>query len=220
MSAAPRLALYRAGPASDRELVEEVLAGRDEAYATLVERHQEALFRHAWGMLGDADAAADMVQDTLVRAYARLASCRERDRFDAWLFQILRNRCRDQLKTPWWRRRTPIEAEPSLRAPTVDPLGSMERVQAGREVERALAALPAAQREAFLLKHVDELSYEEMSERLGTGVSALKMRVMRAREALQALLADRPDHGCDPDAGESSSQAEGAVLTHTPRGPG
>ena len=67
-------------------------------------------------------------------------------------------------------------------------------MQSRREVERALAALPAAQREAFLLKHVDELSYEEMSERLGTGVSALKMRVMRAREALQALLADRLDN--------------------------
>lgn len=197
MSAAPRLVLHspRAEEPSDRELVEEVLRGSDEAYATLVGRHQEALYRHAWGMLGDADAAADMVQDTLVRAYARLASCRERDRFDAWLFQILRNRCRDQLKAPWWRRRAPIEAEPSLPAPAEDPLGPLERTQAGREVERALAALPAAQREAFLLKHVHELSYEEMSERLGTGISALKMRVMRAREALQALLAERMDDG-------------------------
>lgn len=193
MSAAPHLALVRDEPATDRELVEEVLGGNDEAYATLVVRHQEALYRHAWGMLGDADAAADMVQDTLVRAYARLASCRERDRFDAWLFQILRNRCRDQLKAPWWRRRAPIEGEPLLSAHAVDPLAPIERVETGREVEKALAALPAAQREAFLLKHVDELSYEEMSARLGTGVSALKMRVMRAREALQALLRDALD---------------------------
>ena len=57
-------------------------------------------------------------------------------------------------------------------------------------VQEALARLPAAQREAFLLKHVDGLSYEEMAERLDTGVSALKMRVMRAREALQEILRD------------------------------
>ena len=57
-------------------------------------------------------------------------------------------------------------------------------------VESALARLPEAQREAFLLKHVEGLSYDEMAERLETGISALKMRVMRAREALQLLLRD------------------------------
>ncbi|HST62609.1 MAG TPA: sigma-70 family RNA polymerase sigma factor, partial [Longimicrobium sp.] len=72
-----------------------------------------------------------------------------------------------------------------------DPLRSLERTELGRVVDEALARLPEAQREAFLLKHVEGRSYEEMADLLDAGISALKMRVMRAREALQDLLRDR-----------------------------
>jgi RNA polymerase sigma-70 factor (ECF subfamily) len=192
------------GP-SDAELVEQVLAGRTEAYERLVRRHQQALLRYACGMVGDPDTAADMVQDTLVRAFSRLGSFQQRDRFAGWAFQILRNRCRDHLKGPWWRRRVTLEPRGDLPAATADALETLEQRETGGAVQRALAALPVAQREAFLLKHVEELSYEEMSERLGSGVSALKMRVLRAREALQAALAD--DEECDRAGIRSSTLA-------------
>jgi RNA polymerase sigma-70 factor (ECF subfamily) len=177
-------------PASDGALVTRALEGDQAAFGVLVERHQDALFRYALGMLGDSDTAADMVQDTLVRAFTRLDSCRDPERLDAWLFQILRNRCRDHLKGPWWRRATPLDSQPLLPAGGADPLSGLEQEQSLRQVRRALQALPEAQREAFLLKHLHDLSYEEMSQRLDCGVSALKMRVMRAREALLALLGD------------------------------
>jgi RNA polymerase sigma factor (sigma-70 family) len=75
-------------------------------------------------------------------------------------------------------------------------------------VGRALETLPPRQREAFLLKHVEELSYEEMSELLGAGISALKMRVARAREGIRAALAgtgfDAEEEEGDPAAGHPS----------------
>jgi RNA polymerase sigma-70 factor (ECF subfamily) len=180
----------------DAEVVERVLAGRREEYATLVERYQAMLYHHALGMVSSPDAAADLVQDSFVKGYTSLRSCQDPSRFGAWVHRILRNRCLDYLKDH--RRRTvPIEERAAALTSRDDPEADLGRSETRRAVSAALATLPEAQREAFLLKHVDGLSYDEMAERLDASVSALKMRVMRAREALQALLAgveeQRPD---------------------------
>jgi RNA polymerase sigma-70 factor (ECF subfamily) len=172
--------------ATDAELIAEVLAGRADRFAHLVERYQEAMFRHASGMVGDPDAAADLVQDSFVKAYTHLATCQDPERFAAWVFRILRNRCMDHLKN-LRQKSVPLD-EQAAAGDEADPARTLEQTDAGRAVERALARLPAAQREAFLLKHVEDLSYEEMAERLDASVSALKMRVMRARESLQEML--------------------------------
>ena len=167
-----------------------MLRGEAAHYEVLVRRYQETMYRHAYGMVGDADVAADLVQDSLVKAYTRLSTC-DPDRFAAWLFRILRNRCKDYLKSRR-RRDVPLLDDGPHAAPSRDdPLRTLERTEAGVVVAEALARIPAAQREAFLLKHVEGRSYEEMAELLDAGVSALKMRVMRAREALQELLRDR-----------------------------
>lgn len=174
-------------PEADAELVARVLAGDRECFADLVRRHQGPLFRHALGMLGSEDAAADLTQESLIRAYTRLPSCQDPARFGAWTFRILRNRCLDYLKD---RRRRTVPIDESTAGSTGDdPQVGLERQEVRNRVFQALDGLPEAQREAFLLKHVEELSYEEMTERLGASVSALKMRVKRAREALQARLA-------------------------------
>lgn len=171
---------------ADAELIGRILAGERELYAGLVVRYQDTLFRHAAAMVGDRDAAADLVQESFVKAFTRLHTC-EPDRFGAWVFRILRNRCKDWLKNR--RQHTAALLPDDHAAPDGDdPVRTLERTELGRVVDAALQRLPAAQREAFLLKHVDGLSYEEMAERLETGVSALKMRVMRAREALQEIL--------------------------------
>ena len=175
-------------PPDDAELIAQVLAGRAERFALLVERYQDALYRHAVGMLGEPDAAADVVQDTFVKAYTHLDTCQDPRRFSAWVFRILRNRCMDHLKN-LRQRNVPLDDD-AVGSAEDDPAAELERTEAGQRVERALARLPAAQREAFLLKHLHDLSYEEMAERLDVSVSALKMRVMRAREALQLLLDD------------------------------
>jgi RNA polymerase sigma-70 factor (ECF subfamily) len=178
--------------AADGELVARVLAGERDAYAELVRRHQEPLLRYAYGMVSDQDAAADLVQDGLVKAYASLATCQEPARFGAWLFRIVKNRCTDYLKEHR-RRDVPLEPDAPFVSDRDDPARDLERARLRGAVERALAELPEAQRDAFLLKHVEGRSYEEMAEMLGDGVSALKMRVMRAREALKASL-ERAGH--------------------------
>jgi RNA polymerase sigma-70 factor (ECF subfamily) len=176
--------------ADDAVVIARVLAGDRQQFAQLVQRYQSALYRHAVGMVLDHDVAADMVQDTFIRAYTHLASCRDRGRFRAWIFQTLRNRCLDHLKEPR-RRQLPLEDAETLPDPADDPAAAIERARLRGDLEQALAALPPAQREAFLMHYVEGLPYETMAELLGSRISALKMRVLRAREALGAALAGR-----------------------------
>lgn len=175
-----------AGP-SDADAVRRVLDGDREAYGILIRRHQERLHRFALGMVRDPDAATDLVQESLVTAYTKLESCRDPTSFGAWVRQILRNRCRDFLKNVR-RDNEPLDAHPTLVSRLDGPDSELARNQLRGRLRDALDELPADQREAFLLKHLDGRTYREMSGILDASKSALKMRVHRAREALRAAL--------------------------------
>jgi RNA polymerase sigma-70 factor, ECF subfamily len=172
---------------ADAVVVARVLAGETEQYARLVHRYQRALYRHAVSMVLDHAAAADMVQDAFVRAYTNLKACRDHTRFRAWLFQTLRNRCLDHLKEPRRRHVRLAEAEP-LFDPADGPDTLAERNEVRFDVTRALADLPADQREVFVMHYVDGMPYEAIAELLDASVSALKMRALRARQALSLAL--------------------------------
>jgi len=171
----------------DAAIIARVLAGDINRFAELVQRHQATLYRHAVAMVLDHDVAADMVQDAFVRAYTNLRHCRDRDRFRAWLFQTLRNRCLDYLKEARRKNVRLEDVEPILDS-TEGPAEIVERKRLRARITNALAELPEAQREAFVMHYVEELPYETMAELLDAKVSALKMRVMRARETLSAAL--------------------------------
>jgi RNA polymerase sigma-70 factor (ECF subfamily) len=185
MTAAPDRRLFD-GP-SDAEVIARVLDGETQAFARIVQRYQRPLYRHAVAIVLDHDAAADMVQDAFVRAYTSLRDCRDRTRFRAWLFQTLRHRCLDHLKEAR-RRNVPLDAAGPLVDTADGPAVLAERRRLRAGIARALAALPAAQREAFVMHYVDGMPYETMAELLGTSVSAMKMRALRAREMLSAQL--------------------------------
>jgi RNA polymerase sigma-70 factor (ECF subfamily) len=171
----------------DAAIIARVLAGDVNRFAELVQRHQAALYRHAVGMVLDHDVAADMVQDAFVRAYTNLRHCRDRSRFRAWLFQTLRNRCLDYLKEAR-RKNVRLDDAGPIFDSAEGPADIVDRMRLRSRITSALAELPEAQREAFLLHYVEEMPYETMAELLDTKVSALKMRVLRAREALSASL--------------------------------
>lgn len=172
---------------SDAEVVGQVLSGRREAYELLVRRYEDVLYRYALRMMARPDDASDVVQQAFINGFRNLRRCREPERVGAWLFRIAANLAKDQLKGPR-RRNVSLEAVGALRSEEEDPDDAAERAELRGDIARALARLTAEQREAFILKHVEGWSYEEMAERLGVSVSALKMRVHRAREELQGLL--------------------------------
>ena len=125
------------------------------------------------------------MQDAFVRAYDQLSQCKDPDKFVGWFFLILRNRCFAE------RRRSKSEA--SLDA--ADTIAAADRTDGGAEsaerrraLQLALMELTPDQREVFVLKHVEGLSYGEIAERLSTSIPSLKMRMHRAYDRLREQL--------------------------------
>lgn len=171
---------------TDGAIVGRVLDGDLAAYGTLVARYRDRYARFATHMLGNREDAEEALQEAFVRAYRSLASCDDRERFANWFFCILVNRCRTAgARRARYERRVVLDATAVMMAATQHVA---EDAAWREEIARALARLPEEQREAFLLKYVEDLSYEEMAEVTGAGISALKMRVKRACERLRALL--------------------------------
>jgi len=172
----------------DADVVARVLAGDGEAFGILIRRYEPGLLRFATRMLGNPDAAADAVAESLVRAYRHLAQCRDPSRLRSWLYRITGNRCRSHLARRHMDDIPLSEAPPPALAEASDTWEILVRSEQVALVERALAALPAEKREAFVLKHVEGMSYEEMAAVTGARIPTLKMRVHRAREALLEAL--------------------------------
>jgi len=175
-----------AGAPSDAEVVARVLGGDREAFGLVIRRYEPGLLRYAARMLGSRDAAADAVAEGLVRAYRHLASCRDPARLRTWLYRIVANRCKSHLA-----RRATADVSLDEAPPVADPRDTeavVERAEQLVLVERALRTLSPEKREAFVLKHVEGMSYEEMAAATGERIPTLKMRVHRAREALLQAL--------------------------------
>src|SRR5204862_2544969 len=164
---------------SDAELVRRVRAGDIGAYGVLVSRYRDRLGRYAVHMIGNREDAEEALQDTFVRAYRSLARC-DAARFGAWLYGILVNRCRTTGARAAKRGRGFVRDEAALNG--VAHASAAEQTEGEDVVRWALGRLTTEYREAFLLKHVEDLEYEEMARLTGASVSALKMRVKRARE--------------------------------------
>ena len=175
----------------DAVLVRRVLAGEGDAFTVLVDRHAGACLRFAGRMLGDAADAEDATQEALLRAYSALGRYDATTPFRTWLFTILLNRCRTALaRRGRWDRRLVRDETLVAKAPGEDEAGARDW---GEEIARALCRLDERQREAFLLKHVEQLDYEAMATMTGASVPALKMRVKRACERLRELLEEVHD---------------------------
>ncbi|MDX1494449.1 MAG: sigma-70 family RNA polymerase sigma factor [Longimicrobiales bacterium] len=172
---------------TDAQVVRDVLEGDRDAYRLLVRRYADTLHGHALRMTGSHDEAADLVQRAFVKGYRKLSSCREPERVGAWLFRILSNLCKDHIRS---RRRSqvPLAAVASVLPGDADPEADAAGAEIRSRLWGALDALTPEQKEAFVLKHVEGRSYEEMAAVMDLSVASLKMRVHRAREALRGLL--------------------------------
>ncbi len=170
----------------DMALVSQAARGDERAFATLVDRYYERCLRYATNMLGERSDAEEAVQDAFVRAYRALPRYEERDRFEPWLFRIVLNCCRTLAESRSRRQKRYVAGDEALATVAAPQTADDEAVR--EEVMAALEKLPAEQKEAFLLRHVEGLDYDQMSQVTGAGVSALKMRVKRASDRLQAML--------------------------------
>jgi RNA polymerase sigma-70 factor, ECF subfamily len=170
---------------TDAELVARASAGDVDAFGRLVDRYYDDCTRFARRMLGNRDDAADALQEAFVHVFRGLARYRERDAFRGWLYRIVVNECRRLAGRRWRIEQRMVRDETVLAsAPARQENGGELRDQ----LQVSLAKLEPLLREAFLLKYGEELEYVEMAEVTGASISALKMRVKRARDLLRPML--------------------------------
>ena len=176
---------------SSRRQLEPRTADDDRAFPAdprlLIERHQGMVYSVALRMTGSPELAEEIAQDTFLQALKRQKEFRGQARVSTWLYSIVRNRCIDELR----RRAAPVvplhPGLPSREASAEVQLG--ERREAAH-AQQLLLSLPESQREAFVLRHVEELEYEEIARRCETTVGNVKVRVHRARETLARKLSE------------------------------
>jgi RNA polymerase sigma-70 factor (ECF subfamily) len=181
----PGFAVYLQVGADDEDgLIGRCLAGDRSAFEPLVERYHRPLFRVAVRLLGNRDAAQDIVQITFLKAYTALATCDRKRRFFSWIYRILVNECLNALRA---RRPTQgLDETMAAPGPAADPVDVSET---RRRVRKALLQLPDAQRDVILLRHFAEMRYEQMAAALGVPEKTVKSRLFSARQRLCELLA-------------------------------
>lgn len=185
-------------PVDDGAAVALARGGDQEAFRLLVDRHSRSLYRLAFRMTGRAEDAEDVVQETLVRAYRQLGRFEARSNFGTWLYRIGFNcaidfmRARPHRETPEADDRLEQMSGRSTAAAADDLVFAGE---IGERVQEALNGLSAQERAAFLMRHYQGCSIEEICQALGLRQNAAKHSIFRAvrkmREALRPLIEER-----------------------------
>ena len=171
-----------------RKLVQRCLAGDQVAMIDLVERYQAAVFGFCYRMLGQRQDAEDAAQETFVRVLRSLGRWDASRDFRPWLMTIAANRCRTMLAA---RRRRPIPGEIRDDQLPDDSHDWQSLDHLDEEIHLGLAQIRPNHRQAFLLFHDHDLSYEQIAESLGCPLGTAKTWVYRARRHLAAWLQKR-----------------------------
>lgn len=181
---------------SDEALAERVRAGGDTAaFAQLVARYRGRLIALARRMLarnpGDPDEAEDVAQEVFVAAYDRRATFRSGEAFRPWLYRIAVNRCLDRLRAR--TRRPTWEGLADLPDPIALSTGPLDTLLAGEweaHLQAAVAALAPKHRAVFILRHLDDLTYEEIAAATNLPLGTVKTYLFRARAQLRQDLTE------------------------------
>lgn len=178
------MTLQPAASASDRDLVRDVLNGKSDRFAALVERYFGAVRAVAYGRLGNTADAEDAVQETFVRAYQRLGTLRDRKKFPSWLITIARN-CAEDLGRA--RRREVPSADDQIADSVAETPDYADRERAAI-VREHVARLPETAREVLMLHYFAGRNTREIAELLDVSRAAVLKRLQRAREELGTSL--------------------------------
>ena len=179
------------GPEVERELIRKCKAGESRFYEPLVRAYEQPGLRLAMGMLGNPEDARDALQNAFVKAYEAIARFDLKRPFGPWFFQILRNQCRDQLRSRKARfRLEALDERLELRPadPEAGPERRRERAMAREILWQALESIGDEHREILVLKELQGFRYGEIAAILEIPEGTVASRLYHARRALKEAL--------------------------------
>ena len=194
----------------ENEIIRSVLRGNVNDFEKLVTAYEKNVYNIALRMVGDPEDAADMTQETFIKAYRALSGFRGDSKFSSWLYRIASNVCLDFLRS---RSR-----HPQVSLSTVDeddratfelpdmrqnPEEQLMKKLGMEAVRRGLEQLPEQQRQILVLRELGGLSYAELAQTLGLEEGTVKSRIFRARKRLCALLL------CDGNISDGAASVSG-----------
>ena len=177
---------------TDAELVEACLAGRRDAFDTLVERHQRHVYQLCYRFVGNHEDASDLAQDVFIRAFRGLKNFKGNASLGTWLYRIAVNVSLNKVSAKTVRPEPldPLLAASDERAASHEESATeaLLRTERARQVRAAIARLPRKQRTALVLRVYRELPHEEIAAIVGSSVGAVKANFFHALNNLRRLL--------------------------------
>ena len=179
----------------ENQLIAKSKRGDVESFNMLVLRYQDYIYSIAYRIIGEADGAADVAQDTFLTAYRKLTSFRGGN-FKAWLARIATNACYDELRKQKRRPQDYLEEmpgsemydEPPIAADAPNPEQEAVRADLNRALQDCIGGLSTDQRMVLVLCDVQSMSYQEVADSLGAELGTVKSRLSRARLAMRRCL--------------------------------
>ncbi|RKZ13906.1 RNA polymerase subunit sigma-24 [bacterium] len=180
----------------DEDLIVHVQNGQRKAYDELVARYKGRLFSFILRMVKDPTLAEELAQETLIRVYIHAEKYREIARFSTWVFTIATNLVRNKMRQRSRRPRlislnpAPLDDEMPVDPPDPksDPTETIEREELSRIMAEATSRIPEKYRIPFLLREVEQLSYEEIQQVTGLKLGTVRSRINRARNRFRQLV--------------------------------
>lgn len=178
--------------------IKQVLKGDQSAYADIVSLYQQSLYQVCYRMLGNKEEAEDAAQEAFIKAYIHLHTYDQKRKFSTWLYRIATNLCIDRI-----RKKKPdyyldaavpgtdgLDMYSQLSVDELLPEEELERMELQERIQYEISRLPDKYRAVIILKYIEELPLQEISDILDIPLGTVKTRVHRGREALRKQLGD------------------------------
>lgn len=184
------------GKLTDEEIIDKIKGGSVELFEVIVQRYQRKLINYIYRMISDFDSAMELSQEVFIKVYNSLEKYNPSYKFTTWIHRIASNATID------WMRKKKIDAfsidgnddddSPSLsqqlKSDGLSPLQDLEMSQLRGRIDKAIEDLPFIYRQLIILRHINELSYDEIAKTVELPLGTVKNRIFRGREMLKAKL--------------------------------
>src|SRR6476659_1286224 len=176
---------------ADCDLVASAAKGLDGSFAELVRRYQRPISGYVYRMVGDYEAALDLTQEIFIKIYGSLSRYRPEFKFSTWIYKIAHNAAIDHLRRNSGRERSLVNGTEAdnydlpLESTGLTPEQQSEREERRIEIEGVVRSLPTAYSELVVLRHSQDLTYEEIVDVTGLPLGTVKNRLFRAREMMR-----------------------------------
>jgi RNA polymerase sigma-70 factor (ECF subfamily) len=183
--------------ATDRDLVTCAMVGIDGSFEELVRRYQRPISAYVYRMIGNYESALDLTQEIFIKVYSSLRKYRSEFKFSTWIYKIAHNAAVDHLRRNTTREQSLVNGtegdhfELPIESDRLTPEQESEQRERRLEIEAVVRGLPANYRELIILRHSQDLTYEEIVDVTGLPLGTVKNRLFRAREMMRQQFVDR-----------------------------